>query len=334
MIETDGVSCSILLLRKDKVGSKRIMSNKIPKREQYIDELKDFSKLQDKNIVAIDPNQSDLLYCVDNDTIERNHYRYTQNQRRKETKHKKYQNIILEYKDAKIDGKTIIQLETEVSLFNRKTLNIEEFKKYLKKKNEVNSQLFRFYQKELYRKLKLNGYWNRLRSEQRMINRFSKIFGKPTDTIICIGDFEQRKHRKFKEPLKGKGFRTLFRKSGYKVYLVDEFRTSCKCSNCDGGDCNKFRKCRNPKPMKNNSILSHGVLMCKTCSALWNRDENSSRNIYKIAYNAIHQKERPIYLDRSKVVSGTTSVDRLQCHSSLEEPAQPQFTRLETVKPC
>ena len=184
------------------------------------------------------------------------------------------------------------------------------------------------------RKLKLNGYWNRLRSEQKMINRFSKIFGKPTDTIICIGDFEQRKHRKFKEPLKGKGFRTLFRKSGYKVYLVDEFRTSCKCSNCDGGDCNKFRKCRNPKPMKNNSILSHGVLMCKTCSALWNRDENSSRNIYKIAYNAIHQKERPIYLDRSKVISGTTSVDRLQCHSSSEESAQPQFTRSETGKPC
>ena len=26
---------------------------------------------------------------------------------------------------------------------------------------------------------------------------------KPPDSIICIGDFEQRKHRKFKEPIKG-----------------------------------------------------------------------------------------------------------------------------------
>ena len=66
--------------------------------------------------------------------------------------------------------------------------------------------------------------------------------------------------------------------------------------------------------------------MCKTCSALWNRDENSSRNIYKIAYNAIHQNERPTYLSRSKVISGATSVDKLQCRSSNEEPAQPQFT--------
>ena len=28
--------------------------------------------------------------------------------------------------------------------------------------------------------------------------------------------------------------------------------------------------------------------MCKTCNALWNRDESSSRNFYKIEYNAMH----------------------------------------------
>ena len=162
-------------------------------------------------------------------------------------------------------------------------------------------------------------------------NRFKKIFGKPEDTIVCVGDFEQRKHRKYKEPIKGKGFRTLFRRNGYKVYLVDEYRTSCKCSNCEDGDCIKFRKVRNPKPKKNNQILSHGALMCKTCNALWNRDENSSRNIYKIAYNAINKKERPNYLCRSKKVendlivrSDTSSVCRLQCNSL--EFTQPKFT--------
>ena len=216
-----------------------------------------------------------------------------------------------------------------MSKFNRKTLIVKELKKYLKKKNEINSKLFTFYENKLFRKLKLNGYWNRLKSEQRMINRFKSIFGKPEDTIVCFGDFEQRKHRKYKEPIKGKGFRTLFRRNGYKVYLVDEFRTSCKCSKCNGGNCEKFRKCRNPKPMKNNDIISHGLLMCKTCNGLWNRDENSSRNIYKIAYNAINKKERPKYLCRSKkVVSGTTSpsVDRLQCQLSSDNSTQPKFT--------
>jgi hypothetical protein len=322
MIETDSVGCSIIFLRKDKVG-KRIPPQKGCSNEQYIDELKDYSGLKDKNIVAIDPNLADLLYCVDSDKRDRNFFRYTQDQRRKETKQKKYQNIILEKKDTKIRNKTIIRLETELSEFNRKTLNIKEFKKYIKKKNQINKKLFRFYENKLFRKLKLNGYWNRLKSEQNMVNRFKKIFGKPDDTIIAIGDFEQKKHRKYKEPLKGKGFRTLFRKSGYQVYLVDEFRTSCKCSNCNGGDCEKFRKCRNPKPMKNDFILSHGALICKKCSALWNRDENSSRNIYKIAHNAINQKERPKYLSRSKdckaVVSGTASVCGLQ-RNSVKKP--------------
>ena len=66
----------------------------------------------------------------------------------------------------------------------------------------------------------------------------------------------------------------------------------------------KFREIRNPKPAKNNSILSHGLLLCKKDCGLWNRDENSARNIYKIANNAINKKERPTYLSRSKVISG------------------------------
>ena len=33
--------------------------------------------------------------------------------------------------------------------------------------------------------------------------------GGPEDTIVAFGYFEQRKHRKFKEPVKGKGFRSL-----------------------------------------------------------------------------------------------------------------------------
>lgn len=203
MIETDGVGCSILLLRKDKVG-KRIITSKVGKGEQYIDELKDYSKIKDKKIVAYDPNLSDLLYCVDSDKPNRNFFRYTQNQRRKETKQKKYQNIILEQKQTKINDKTIIELETELSNFNRKTLDIKEFKKYIKKKNELNKTLFEFYENRLFRKLKLNGYWNRLKTEQRMINRFKAIFGNSDDVVIVAGDWEQKNIENSKNLLKEK----------------------------------------------------------------------------------------------------------------------------------
>ena len=82
MIETDGIGCSILLLRKDLVG-KKVKSPKISlNTEKYIDELEDkeYSILKNQNIVAIDPNLSDLIYCI-NDKGQK--FRYTQDQRRK-----------------------------------------------------------------------------------------------------------------------------------------------------------------------------------------------------------------------------------------------------------
>ena len=51
-------------------------------------------------------------------------------------------------------------------------------------------------------------------------------------------------------------------------------------------------------------------------------DVNGSTNIYKIAYNAINNKERPNYLSRSKNLSG-----------SLDELPKPKFTRSVKGKP-
>lgn len=303
MIETDGVSCSILLLRNDMIG-KKIPNIKVKATsEEYIDELTDYTNIRNKKIVAYDPGLSDLVYCVDNDIKKSKEFRYTQNSRRKECKIKKYLKIILELKKEKIDNKTIIEYETELSKFNRKTLIIKEFKEYIKNKSEINNKLYKFYEKYIFRKLKLNGYINRKKNEQKMINNFKKIFGKPEDVIICAGDFEQKQGMKYgKEPVKGKGIRKIFRENGYKLYLVDEFRTSCMCSICkeEKGKCEKFITRKNPKPYKSGNILVHGATRCKNCNAVWNRDVNGATNIYRIAKNAIIGTERPKYLCREK----------------------------------
>ena len=85
-----------------------------------------------------------------------------------------------------------------------------------------------------------------------MLENFAKIFGDRDSVVIGIGDWEQMKHHKFKEPTKGKGFRDLLRKKGYQVYLVDEFRTSCQCSFCqdDSAKCEKFRVRLDPNTKK------------------------------------------------------------------------------------
>ena len=58
---------------------------------------------------------------------------------------------------------TKIQLiyETELSHYNKKTLEFIEFKEYIKHKNKVNIKISNFYTKYIYRKLKLNSYINR-----------------------------------------------------------------------------------------------------------------------------------------------------------------------------
>ena len=101
---------------------------------------------------------------------------------------------------------------------------------------------------------------------------------------------------KFREPVKGKGFRNLLRKRGYEVYLVDEFRTSCRCSSC-GGETKTFRKCRNPRPWKrDDTITRRGLVMCTHCTNIWNRDYNASFNIHKICQSALKGLDRPDYL--------------------------------------
>ncbi len=322
MIETDGVSCSLLLIRKDLVGKRLPIIKKGLNNEEYIDELDDYSLLQNKKIVSIDPGKNDLIYCVDNDNKYANKFRYSQDQRRKETKKKKYSKIQLELKKEKINGKTIIEWETEISKYNRKTLNITKFKEYIQKKSEINGILFKFYEKYILRKLRLQSYRNTKRSEQKMLNHFKNIFGNEKEIVVCFGDFEQKKQMKYKEPTKGKGIRTLFRKAGFQTYLVDEFRTSCRCSKCETGICAKTMVMENPRPYKTGNILVHGLIRCKNGCGYWNRDVNGATNIYRIAYNAINNKERPDYLCRSNNFSG-----------NLEEFSNPKFTCSEMGKP-
>jgi hypothetical protein len=133
-----------------------------------------------------------------------------------------------------------------------------------------------------------------LRNNQSM-KKVCKVFDCNKSTL---NDWEQRQQMKYKEPTKGKGMRSLFRKCGYNTYLVDEFRSSCKCSQCNGGECKNFLMVENPKPYRNNQQMCWGLLRCKSCNGFWNRDCNGAKNIYKIAENAVKQINRPDYLCR------------------------------------
>ena len=198
-----------------------------------------------------------------------------------------------------IDDMNVESLESTRANVSHKTLDFDKFRDYTRRKNALNLKLRSFYDRRIFRKLKFGSYCRRQVTESRMINNFRMKFGSPQEAVACIGDFEQRKRRRLHEPVKGKGFRALFRKAGYKVYLVDEFRTSKRCSACDNhGVCSTLRWCNNPRPCRQGMIKRRGLVKCEACSRLWSRDVNAASNVWKTSTNAINGFDRPEYLKR------------------------------------
>jgi hypothetical protein len=198
-------------------------------------------------VVGIDPGKRNLLFCSTEDGAE--HCAYSQDQRRHETKKKKYTAIELALKREIIDGKKVTEWESELSAFDFKTVSYERFREAAQAKLRVHSKIAPFYAAYWFRKRKLNAFFNEQRSEQRMLQRMKETFGDPHHVVVGIGDWEQRQHCKFKgEPTKGKGLRETLRRGGYKVLLVDEFRTTKQCAKCqvEGACCETFP--RMPKP--------------------------------------------------------------------------------------
>ena len=165
--------------------------------------------------------------------------------------------------------------------------------------------LSEYYEKKLFRKFKWNSYINKQKSESKMINNFKRIFGEPENVLVCIGDFDQKKQMKYKEPSKGKSFRKLFKLAKYDVFLVDEHKTS-KMNFFTQTENEKFRERLNPRPWRKDIRKIHGLLRSKcdpnnrpVKTVLVNRDLNASLNIRKIAVNAILNLARPTYLSRN-----------------------------------
>lgn len=299
MIKTDGIGASVLFHRKDQNPDKLDEDGFEAVKEKYIDELDSYDHLKDKNVVGIDVGMDDILHCTDGEMF----YRYTANQRRVHTKKKKYARIVDDLKkESYVNGMTVKEWETVLSLYNKFSCTMDGFKAYLAEKLPITYNLQSFYRTDLHRKLRWYSYINCQRSEAKMINQIKLKFGEPDKTILAIGDWDQKGyHLAGKEPTKGKGMRKTLRQAGYEVYLVDEFRTSCTCHNChkETSKC-LYRESHKPKTY-GQMMLVHGLLRCNSangCGCLWNRDVNGCLNIRMLALEAIAEKERPLAFRR------------------------------------
>ncbi|KAJ1717987.1 hypothetical protein LPJ61_006976 [Coemansia biformis] len=120
------------------------------------------------------------------------------------------------------------------------------------------------------------------------------------DVVIIFGNWSAPMN-KFHEPIRGVGWHDMLKRHGFKVLLIDEFRTSSLCPEC-GSKLEMFKRVPNPRPWqckKRPEVLCHGLLQCtnKKClqtnpkyvetekRRLWNRDMAAVLNMRHILFS-------------------------------------------------
>ncbi len=318
MIKTDGISCSIVFKMPASIENNYVAKKSKYEEMQYIQdqiirEVKDQYgnvqrfltpeglKMKEMTKVCIDPGMQDLIHCGAYVNGEFRSFRYTQNQRRFETKSRKYQKL-----REKIKTHYVQYCEQQLSLLNSKVSSYAKFRKYILYKNYYNIPLREHYSKRVFRKLKLYTFINTQKSEARMMNNFQKIFGGPEKVCIGYGDWSKGSfNMPGHEPTMSKKLRRMFVEKGYQTNLINEYRTSITCNEC-GGELTKFlykekkRRMSNEvsKRIESKEVLCHGLLRCETskgqsCKTVHNRDKNAVKNMLVILDHLFEFGERP-----------------------------------------
>jgi hypothetical protein len=226
-IQTDGISCCLLFIRKDLKDKK--WGSKVPVlQEQEFYNIEDLSKeqldtLKERNIVGCDPGKRSLVYMMDKNG---NKLQYTAPQRKRESKAKCNQRILLLEKKRK----GIIEKERQLSFQNSKSVDYEKFKLYLVEKDKLNKETSEFYKREVWRKMKFRQYSYGKKSMDNFLNKIKETFGE--NILIGYGNWSRSTQMKHFMPTMNKGLRKLIHKR-YDTITINECNTSKKCCDCN-----------------------------------------------------------------------------------------------------
>jgi hypothetical protein len=294
-IQTDGISCCLLFIRKDLKDKK--WGSRVPVlQEQDFYNIEDLSKeqldtLKERNIVGCDPGKRSLVYMMDKNG---NKLQYTAPQRKKESKAKCNERILL--LERKRNG--IIEKETHLSLQNSKSVDYNKFKVYLVEKDKLNKETTEFYKRETWRKMKFRQYSYGNKSIDTFLNKIKETFG--FNILIGYGNWSRSTQMKHFMPTMNKGLRKLIHKK-YDTITINECNTSKKCCDCNK-DLEYYKDKENKKVFR--------LLKCSNCVSCENkkivfrtRDANSSINIMKLTSCWIDKQERPLCFQISSFTS-------------------------------
>ena len=324
-IITDGYATSLRFIHKDYIEGEKIKKEKMKKarkdsremttedkekkklaKKKLQDEKKELNKLKQKEKPKKVEKTHDFLYIddVDKEELKGNHifidpgkrslftmmnddgrfYSYTNKQRVNETKRLKYQKILKKYKDEL----EITSKENELSSYNSKSCNIDNYNNFITKKISTNEVLYKLYQNNKFRQYKWYAFINKKRTEDNMLNKIENTYTK--DSIIIIGDWSIGKHMKNFISTPNLSLKRKLQER-FKVYDIDEYRTSCLNYKTEELCKNLYLPDKTKKERKMHSILTYK--MENKRNGCINRDKNGCKNIQKIFNHYIEYDERP-----------------------------------------
>ena len=268
--------------------------NIVPSKEEviidfpYIDEV-DKNELKGKHIF-IDPGKRTLFTMM---VYNGKFFSYTNKQRVSETKRLQYQIKLKKYKDHL----GISETENELSSYNSKSCNLDDYKAFIEKKISINKDLYILYQDKKFRQYKWYAFINKKRTEDNMLNKIENAYGK--DNIIIIGDWCIEKQMKNFISTPNIGLKRKL-KERFKVYNIDEYRTSCLNYKTEEPCRNLYLPDKKNKTRKIHSILTYK--MKNNRLGCINRDKNGCKNIQKVFEYYIKNNERPENYRRGQAI--------------------------------
>ena len=284
-LQTDGISCSLLFIRKDLKDKK--WGSRVPTLlEQDFHNIEDLSleqlkEVATRNIVGCDPGKRSLVYMMDSNGKK---LQYTAPQRKRESKAKTNQRILLVEKKRN----NIVEKETHLSFQNSKSVDYEKFKEYLVEKDKLNKETADFYKRDVWRKMKFRQYSYGKKSIDTFLNKIKDTFGE--NILIGYGNWSRSTQMKHFMPTMNKGLRKQIHKK-YDTITINECNTSKKCCECNN-DLSYYRHSNGNKQFR--------LLVCSGCVrpqvkqiVFKTRDANSAINIMNLTKCWIEKQERP-----------------------------------------
>lgn len=278
-IKTDGVSASILFGYE----RKRPIEPKDPflREDQLTQEQKDSFK--NKVVLGCDPGNGNIV-TIRGPVGDR--ITYTKRQREFECGFDLYNNYIRNKRQTRINGKTVEEIESVLSSEDSRSVNLDRFLSFVRRKLEVNSQVSQVYYHPRIRRKRLDRYVRTQKSESRLLNKIEETFGQ--DIVIGYGDWSVGSQNTLQRssPAPRIGIRRKINQR-FPTVSVDEFRTSKICPLCQGTMDNYQKK--------------HRLLQC-SCTVningmihqrIMNRDDVGSENIRALFIRTLNGLERP-----------------------------------------